>query len=75
VPRPYRLASPEDGDGRGSIWMHPAGELSFRFEGSRHPNINRDWIVTLTDSSRSSQGLIVTTEDGKLARSREIKRL
>ena len=63
----------ESGDGRGSIWLHPSGNLSFRFEGSRAPDLNREWIAQLTDSARSSQGLIVTNEDGKLARSREIK--
>ena len=63
----------ETGDGRGSIWLHPGGDLAFRFVGSKVPTMNPDWIARLTESANSSQGLIVTAEDGTLARSQAIK--
>lgn len=64
----------ESGDGRGSIWLHPDGDLSFRFLGSKVPAMNPEWIARLTASATSSQGLIVTGEDGRLARSEAIRR-
>ena len=64
----------EAGSGRSSIWLHPEGDLSFRFNGSRVPEIDPEWINTLTESAQSSRGLIVTLEDGRLARSTSTKR-
>lgn len=64
----------EDGDGRGSIWLHPTESLAFRFAGSRVPAINADWLAQLTASAESSRGLVVCAEDGQLARSQAIKR-
>lgn len=58
-----------DGDGRSSIWLHPDGDIHFRFAGSRTPQIDPAWVQRLTDSARGSQGLIVTGENGDLARS------
>ena len=63
------LEALEVGDGRSSIWLHPEGDLHFRFSGSRVPQIDAEWIQRMTESARSSQGLIVTAEDGRLARS------
>jgi len=57
------------GDGRSSIWLHPEGDVYFKFEGSRTPAINQEWLDRLTASARSSQGLIVVAETGELARS------
>ncbi len=57
------------GDGRSSIWLHPDCNLYFKFVGSKVPAINPEWLHTLTDSARSSTGLIITQEDGALARS------
>lgn len=56
------------GDGRSSIWLHPEGDLYFKFTGSRVPSINPEWIKVLTESATSSRGLIVLNEDGSLAR-------
>jgi hypothetical protein len=63
------------GDGRSSIWLHPDGDLYFKFSGSRFPAINQDWLDQLTASAKSSQGLVVTNEAGDLARSGNRKRL
>ena len=57
-----------DGDGRSSIWLHPALPLIFDFSGSRPPSINRDWLETLRASADSSTGLVLTGEDGQLVR-------
>jgi len=56
------------GNGRSSIWLHPECEIYFKFSGSRLPAINEDWLRRLTESARSSHGLIVTREDGQVAR-------
>jgi len=58
-----------DGDGRSSIWLHPDGDLFFRFAGSRPPAIDGGWIKRLTEGAQSSHGLVVVMEDGRLARS------
>lgn len=50
------------GGGRSSLWLHPSIPLHFKFYGSRSPVLNRAWLATLTLSSNSSQGLIVTPE-------------
>lgn len=64
----------DSGSGRSSVWLHPEGDLYFRFAGSRSPSINPEWIQRLTESAQSSRGLIVTEEDGRLARSLSTKR-
>ncbi|MFF2050588.1 ATP-dependent DNA ligase [Leifsonia sp. NPDC058194] len=51
------------GSGRSSIWIHPATNLRFHFNGSRTPSLNRDWLETLADSADSSRGLVVEDED------------
>lgn len=56
------------GDGRSSLWMTPTLPAYFKFAGSRVPTIDENWLNTLRESAASSTGLILTTEDGKLAR-------
>ncbi|HEY0373657.1 MAG TPA: ATP-dependent DNA ligase [Amnibacterium sp.] len=63
------------GDGRSSIWLHPAALMYFRFAGSKQPTLDGDWIHRLNESAKSSLGLIVTTEDGRVARSLSTKRM
>jgi hypothetical protein len=50
------------GSGRGTIWVHPATNLHFRFEGNRPPAINQAWLVMLTESADSGHGLHITPE-------------
>jgi len=50
------------GGGRSSLWLHPSIPLHFKFFGSRSPSLNRAWVATLTLSSNSSQGLVLTPE-------------
>ena len=56
------------GNGRTSIWIDRTIPLQFDFAGSRPPAINREWLAELQRSADSSTGLVVTGEDGQLAR-------
>jgi hypothetical protein len=53
---------PGVGDGRTSVWVHPAVPLSFKFYGSRMPGINRAWIDALTATANAPMGLQVVPE-------------
>jgi hypothetical protein len=61
------LDSPSIGDGRSAIWLNPNITLYFKFAGSRSPQIDREWVRVLAESAESSTGLILRSEDGKLA--------
>ena len=56
------------GDGRTAIWLQRGIPLRFDFNGSRVPSINTDWLRTLQQSANSSSGLVITDEQGQLAR-------
>jgi len=56
----------EVGDGRSAIWLDPSIPIYFKFDGSRVPSINRDWIDRLSESASGPQGLVVMGEDGEL---------
>ena len=56
------------GDGRSSIWLTPNAIVHFKFEGSRSPAINRQWLDALAQAAASGAGLIVTDERGQLLR-------
>lgn len=55
------------GDGRTAIWISPQIPITFKFVGSRVPEINKEWLLVLGKSAESTTGLIVTKEDGSLA--------
>ena len=50
------------GDGRTTVWMHPAVPIVYKYFGSRQPQINRAWINALTDSANTISGLRVVPE-------------
>ncbi|HEX4401794.1 MAG TPA: ATP-dependent DNA ligase [Galbitalea sp.] len=58
--------SPDVGDGRSAVWMHPHMLLYFKFDGGRVPAINEEWLAELAESADSSRGLVVTAERGDL---------
>ncbi|MGO4299749.1 DUF7882 family protein [Leifsonia sp. RAF41] len=58
--------APEVGDGRSTIWLDPSIPVYFKFDGSRVPAINREWVDQLAESAASSHGLVVTAEEGEL---------
>ncbi len=53
---------PSVGDGRTVIWIHPQALISYKFYGSRTPEINRTWIDQLNTLANSPQGLHVSPE-------------
>jgi len=59
--------SPDVGDGRSAIWLDPSIPIYFKFDGSRVPAINREWVERLAESAAGSHGLVVTGEDGELS--------
>lgn len=50
------------GDGRTSVWMHPAVPLSYRYVGSRRPRLNAAWLEALAYTANSPTGLHVVPE-------------
>lgn len=40
------------GDGRSSIWLHPACFLYFKFSGSRAPALSEEWLKAPTASAQ-----------------------
>lgn len=52
----------ERGGGRTSIWLNPGIPLTFRFSGSRPPQLNKEWLETLCELSNTAQGLTVVPE-------------
>lgn len=54
--------SPEEGSGRNSIWLSPSCPLTFRFAGSRAPQINKVWLSVLSGTSHGGRGMIVMGE-------------
>ena len=53
---------PSIGDGRSSIWLDAGIPLYFKYFGGKMPEINRDWLELLTQSSNSSLGLQLMEE-------------
>jgi hypothetical protein len=56
---------PAVGDGRSTVWMHPAIPLFFKFVGSRTPAINREWLAALRETANSGTGLVFIGEPGQ----------
>jgi hypothetical protein len=50
------------GNGRSTVWLHPAIPIYFKFHGGRPPAINRAWIEMLMTQANSSTGLRITPE-------------
>jgi len=53
---------PERGSGRLSIWLSPHIPITFKFSGSRSPQLNEQWLAALNDLSHTPRGLIVISE-------------
>lgn len=60
----WREAS-DNGNGRSTVWMDVSIPLRFRYEGSRPPKLDREWVERLISSASSSSGMLVTDEDGQ----------
>lgn len=57
------------GDGRRSIWIHPAADLEIRYHGGRTPALNREWLEALAIVANSAGGLYLVAEPTPRARS------
>lgn len=68
---PFSFTWREDqaaGDGRTSVWIHPASSLVFRYYGSRRPSLNTAWVDALAYTANSSGGLRLVPEPSEPAR-------
>ena len=61
----------ESGSGRTTLWLSPSSTLSFRFDGSRKPPINRAWLDALMASANSPDGLTIVAEPSPTAEHHE----
>ncbi|WP_150308762.1 DUF7882 family protein [Planctomonas psychrotolerans] len=50
------------GNGRTTIWLHPAVPLVYKYFGSRMPTLNRQWVDALMVSAISPGGLLLVPE-------------
>jgi hypothetical protein len=50
------------GNGRTTIWIHPAVSLRYKYYGGRMPRINPAWIRDLSISANSASGLQLVPE-------------
>ena len=50
------------GNGRSSVWIHPASIMHFKYYGSRTPRLNRAWLSALTYTANQPTGLYLVPE-------------
>jgi hypothetical protein len=50
---------PENGSGRGSVFIHPTCDLIYRFDGSRTAELDQELLETMATESMSNRGLII----------------
>lgn len=50
------------GDGRTTVWIHPAIALLYKYYGSREPRINPAWVHALEVTANSNSGLHIVPE-------------
>jgi hypothetical protein len=50
---------PEQGSGRGTVWLSPGVEIEFRFYGNKEPRMKRAWIQALNSTVERGELMIV----------------
>lgn len=55
------------GKGRSVVWVHPAVSLSFKYDESGAPSINRGWVDELMALANSPAGLRLSAEPTETA--------
>jgi hypothetical protein len=50
---------PENGSGRGSVFIHPTCDLIYRFDGSRNAELDQEQLETMAPESMSNRGLVI----------------
>ena len=56
------------------MWMTPNLPVFFKFNGSRSPAIDRDWLELLMASADSTTGLVLTNAKRELLRAGAFRR-
>ena len=56
----------QQGSGRQSVWIDNGLHIAFAYDGSRVPEVNREWIETMSTSASTNFGLQLTDENGRL---------
>jgi hypothetical protein len=46
---------PDQGSGRGTVWLSPGVDLEFRFYGTRNPTVNRAWVQALNSTAERGE--------------------
>lgn len=62
---PFFFAWKEDvsvGSGRTAVWVHPSSTITFKFNGTRQPSLNRAWLDALMYTANAATGLYVVPE-------------
>ncbi|MCS5498165.1 ATP-dependent DNA ligase [Cnuibacter physcomitrellae] len=54
--------SPESGDGRTAVWIHPTVDIAFKYYGHRKPTINGAWVDALMLEANKPGGLQLVEE-------------
>lgn len=55
------------GGGRTTVWVHAGTAMTFKYDGSRAPRINRAWVDALAFTANSPSGLYLTHEPAESA--------
>ncbi len=50
---------PENGSGRGSVFIHANCDLVYRFDGARPAELDQQLLETMSAESMSSRGLVI----------------
>ena len=59
--------TPNDADsGRETLWISPSTEIRFRFNGSRAPHINEQWLKLIIETADASTGLLLMAEPAEI---------
>jgi len=53
---------PKVGDGRSSIWVEPSIPLAFSYSSGEQHDINRRWLIVLTESANGLHGMQLSDE-------------
>lgn len=72
---PFTFTWKEDlsvGGGRTGVWLHSGSSLVFKYNGSRQPSINREWIEALAFTASSPSGLYLVPEPADIPQGEKI---
>lgn len=56
------LVPADEGSGRHVAWIDNGIPIRIRYQGSRPPQINREWAETLAQAANTNNGLVITDE-------------